>query len=535
MKSFIVRSLSLAMMVTASTTLYAQDPTFTWGQEAKIENADLRIDEYIGHDDGAIYAIRESGSVSNRQVRLLKFNTNTYNLEFDKDINTSSGVMGNSYTQNDVLFSRSLGKTIVTGWHWSKEDQKVTAGLHVVGATGVWNDADRVDLIDYKAEKLLKSGNVEFNISEDGSKLIVLCEKPTNKELNERIRLAVYNTATWEVLWDKDIEYSLPDATFKRNAPFVDNAGNGYIVKKNKVKMNNFAIQVYCMNAATQEWKNFDINLWENQLGDYRVMQKGGNNLMLVGLTYPDGKSTSSPNGFVRIDMTASDAKATRTPFDKDLCLKFMSEKRFAKGKLNIEGLRFRDIIANENGETWFFMEKWTESKTAIEGSMGQYTYTRNYKDMVVIKLDGEGKYQWSSVVKRQQNRTYKDVTQDYGHYQYGVVNGKAYVIWSLLNQETSLYAWKTNAGAKMKTREVFGSNAQYSIFYYELDENGVNPFEGKKFNSMPMGRFYKDPGFHNPMVTIPGLCYPLEDRIIVYTELYPSRLRYRIGAISFQ
>lgn len=525
----------LAVAVSAISMLsYGQTPVFNWGAETKLDNAEMRIDRYIAYTDDAIYAVRESGSVSNKQVHLLKYNKNDFSLAFDKDINTSSGVMGNSYSQSDVFFSKSLNKTLVTGWSWNKDDQMVTAGVHVVGVTGVWSQDARIDLIGYKAEKLLRSGNVEFNVSEDGSKLIVLCEEPTDKEQNERIKLAAYNTETWDMLWSKDITYDLPDANFKRNEVFVDNEGNGFVVKKNKVKLNNYSVQVYRLNAADQSWTATDIDLGENQLLEYKVVQPTGKPLKLVGLIYPNGKSPTSPCGFVHIKMTADNVDGKHTLFPQELCTKFMPEKRYLKGKTDLSNMNYRGIVTNDAGDVWFFLEEFTESKTSVEGQMGVYKYNRVYKDGLVIKTDNDGTYNWSGVLRREQKRTYDNVEDDYGHYQYAVVNNKAYIIWNLLNQETSFYAWKDKNGAKMKTHEVFGSNAQYPVFFMEFDENGINSCAGETFDSRPMIKFFKG-GFNYTMVNIPELGYSMNDRIMVYTELYPTKLYYRMGSITFE
>ncbi len=511
---------------------YAQVPTMTWGAEQKTTDDAGRIDRIIGHSDLHVYAVREYGPTTNKKIELQVFDRANFNLIVSSDINTSGGVMGNSYSSSDVLYSKTLDKILVTGWAWNKEDQKVTAGVHVVGATGVWNSNDRIDLIDYRAEKLLRSGNVEFNLSPDGSKLIVLAELPMDKETNEMIKFACYSTSDWSQLWMKDITFDTPDANFKRNDVYVDNEGNGYIVKKNKVKLNRYTIQIHSVSASSKTWAVHDVEMGENQLGPYRVLQSENGDMKLYGVTYPDGKTESSPNGTIQAVLDGGTVVSKRSDFAKDLCTMFMNEKRFLKGKTDIGNTYLRDIKINGKGEAWYFMEQFSESKLSVEGKPGVYRYARTYKDIIVMKLGSDGSFQWASAIGREQKRTYDNIEDDYGHATYALINDEAYVIWNLLNQASSFYAWKTNDGRKMKTNEVFGSNAVFSIFYSKINASGENQFTDKVFQSMPFGKFYKS-GFNNPSVNIPNITYQADNELILYAELYPTGLRYQMGKMT--
>jgi len=83
-----------------------------------------------------------------------------------------------------------------------------------------------------------------------------------------------------------------------------------------------------------------------------------------------------------------------------------------------------------------------------------------------------------------------------------------------------------------MKTNEVFGSNAVFSIFYSKINASGENQFTDKVFQSMPFGKFYKS-GFNNPSVNIPNITYQADNELILYAELYPTGLRYQMGKMT--
>jgi hypothetical protein len=95
-------------------------------------------------------------------------------------------------------------------------------------------------------------------------------------------------------------------------------------------------------------------------------------------------------------------------------------------------------------------------------------------------------------------------------------------------------YGWDLPDKRKMKIEEVFGSKAAYGIFYTVLDESGKNLFEDQVFKCKPISDFYKD-GFNFKMINHPEMSCVHDNRLYVYTALYPTKLRVRRGYISFE
>src|SRR5688572_8223400 len=83
---------------------------------------------------------------------------------------------------------------------------------------------EKVELTSFPAEKAMNSGNFQVNVSEDGTKIVVMCELPFVKEAMEKCIVIVYDN-TFKELWKKEYEFPYSSEKAPHNDVFVNNSG----------------------------------------------------------------------------------------------------------------------------------------------------------------------------------------------------------------------------------------------------------------------------------------------------------------------
>lgn len=533
-----MRTTLIVALVILGIGAFAQSPTYNWAETIKLEKADLLPDRTIfaSSDDALFSYVRKGNDMQTQILTFYKHNKTTFEQEFKTSIHPTIGVMGDNFTTDDWLYSTATNNIYVLGNYWNKEEAKITTRVYTITGSGLYKKDEFISLLDYPAAKWLKSGDLDFAISPDGTKLAVKAEMPRVKKSNEKLILAVYEVATWEELYRKDIQLDMEDKAFKYNTIYVNNAGDIFMHKKMKVKGTNFQNITYSLSAKDQSWNKKAIDIGENQVGDFEV-KTANNTFVMVGVTYKNGNYATATNGFVHLTASGGNINASHTVYPEKLCLDYISQTKYEKGSTTISNLRFKGLEVSENGDGWLFLERMAESSKMVEGDPSKSRITREYKDAVILKLSANGEPQWHRSIKRQQRvsgigRGLSKEIDDYARYSYMVHNNKAYVIWNMVNPPNGT-AWKTKDNVLVNVKEAFGNMASYAVFYTTFDENGYSPFEERVYSSKPMVNMFKS-GFSQAMYINPETTFADNGKFYINAELY-SGIRYRMGSVSFE
>lgn len=169
--------------------------------------------------------------------------------------------------------------------------------------------------------------------------------------------------------------------------------------------------------------------------GDFRIAKNGDIMLtvlyqkqMPAGVYFEDWGAIGY--AIMRIDPNSSKVTLDKaTSFEKDLILKYVSEKKYNKGR-GIDLLKIKDVIENPDNSLVILTEQ--SMGGAFGGSNGSAGVTDYlYKDIVIIKLNSDGSQAWVKNIHKKQDDGFpyfSDMTLSFGYY---VTGSTMYIIYN--------------------------------------------------------------------------------------------------------
>lgn len=249
---------------------------------------------------------------------------------------------------------------------------------------------------------------------------ILLCYRNAPKERDDRINFDVLGfhvfDANLEKQWGGNIKMPYTEKVMNNLAYGIDKDGNAYMLayiteKKNFELFSISESQELTTHELDVEGSLFfkKMNLYENADGNLVVAGLYSNGLDFKMSWTGSSTYSYNVNGIVQYTMTKDgDVLSTNDiefPIElinmyKSARAKASNERRESKGKAGISDLQMREIVTNEDGSTIFLAEQHYSKRVYSGNSTKTYYY---FADMVITKIDKDGKVAWQKKVPKSQ------------------------------------------------------------------------------------------------------------------------------------
>lgn len=528
--------LSLALLLISSIAgVFAQNVTVSSTEEYTNDLPNAYWTSVLGQDNTGYYLLREYGPVSDLSIVLEKYSP-SLKLLFSSDIESSSG------TINDSKFHRltemSNGRIFIFLEGWNKEQQQNSFTVKEVNADGSVNEAE-VLLEKEPSSGQMKSANYSISFSPDGSKLLVLTEKPFEKGGKEKIRLQVFNTSDFSSIWKKDLTLENESTRYPRNEIIVDNKGVAYLFKDDKLSLKEHVYSLQTVSAdksATEQ-----ISLPNYNLGQKKMMINRAGDLLICATLVPPGGSDTDWQGIWYFQSNASGAVLQNkvSSIGTQILSLLTSQKNAEKEGYVLQNFVLKDILLKSNGDVLFLAEEQRTSKSIIgESNPPKYEYELLFGNAIAISLDNTGNTNWATTINKKQEEKTLDPKTAFGSFAYQLKNDKLYITWNYMDifsdpPLNKFRYWIDLNGSKINIDNIFGKEAHYPTLLTVIDENGNFLYSDRTFSALPLEDIQKPNAFR--MAIDPNLFFITENGIILLSHMPGAEAkRYKFSTINY-
>lgn len=245
-----------------------------------------------------------------------------------------------------------------------------------------------VKLVNFPAEKAMNSGNFQVNVSDDGTKIAVLCELPFLKDSMEHAILYVFDN-NFKELWHMDFRFPYSSEKAPHNDIFVNNNGVVFDLKRVPVKKSFDFYTVFTFtNATTRKESKVDLGQ-DGHISTYKAAFTAAGDLYLAGYAFQDKKSginVETPTKAFVVKVSAADGTL---PVDK------VTEM---PSEANIKAAQ---LIVQADNTAFLIGENQYTTSTPVPNVPGQYDYEYQMEDITIMKFGADGTKLWSYIVDK--------------------------------------------------------------------------------------------------------------------------------------
>lgn len=514
---------------------FAQEVKVTSSPEIANQNLIATWTKALGQDETGFYVLKEFGSISNASVVLEKFSPK-FELLFSTSIESTSGTFNDSKLHRYTTMKN--GKVYVFLVGWSKAKQQNSFHVREVNEDGSLSDRT-FELETEPATGQMKSANYSYSFSPDGSKLLVLTDKPFNKGAKESLRLQVFNTDDFSSIWKKDLTLENESDRFDGNQIIVDNQGTAFLLKD--VKISNKE-HIYQLITTGKDFSNLSgLDLQGYGLGQRKLNIDAAGNLLIAGTLVPAGRRDTDwqATWFLKANAKGEVLVNKVEALGKELLSKLVTQKNAEKEGFTLDNHVIKDILLKEDGGIMLLMEEQRETKTAIPQSVPPvYEYSLFYGNAIVISMDDKGNRLWNAVIEKNQAQRSLDSKIVFGSYAYQLKNDKLYVVWNytqvLSDPPLNKFRyWVDRSGAKINIDNLYGKEAFFPTLLTVLDANGNFDYRDRTFNSLPLDNIQKGNSF--PMAVNPLIFFPTAKGMLILSRMPGIEAkRYKFNSIAY-
>lgn len=272
---------------------------------------------------------------------------------------------------------------------------------------------------EFKKGLFNKYGSFKVILSDDRSKFGAYYDLPYAKGEAEKFGISVFDQDFQKTM---GVEVSLPvtDELMTLGTPHLSNAGKFYISAREVIEKNFFGrpsdITHHIYGVSKEgELSDYKIDLVDKYIYEYTYGTNEKEDLICTGLFGIKGKSGVAGGFYVRMD--GSNGQIAEASY-KDFPLEFITagwsdkekqkaEKKQDKGKGNptLYSYDIRDIVPLADGSAIFTAEQFYIRVVTTVDSQGnrRTTYYYYYNDIIALKLNKEGKFEWYAKIPKHQ------------------------------------------------------------------------------------------------------------------------------------
>lgn len=534
MKVFLNAILVCAALCTGQ-FLYAQEPSYVWGEPATNDFPEREIDKLLVLDDQGFVILRKYEAPTTVATYWLEYYSPELNYQTTVALNFSVGVMGDSYFIEDIRVANGKMWAFIT--HWDKTagtNELLLRELDLNGELGT-----PITLATIKAEKMRNSGTYRWNFSKDESVLVVLQEEAAEKKVNGRISVTTYLTDSFEKIdsFPADLSWSSKDTRDVK--VFVDKNANTICYFSYSFKPGLSYMVKTCSNAG--KWADHSIKLQPDaQIEDFNLSYDNDDEATVYA-TYTNepsnfdkklhGKIFMHFNG--KLELVNNDVSA----FESQIVSYFMNEKVASDAdKSRLEDFYLKDVLVRKDGKMLVLMEKLRYKSNMIAGTSPiQYSYEWHYGNVLVQCIDPKtGELSWWQTFSKGQDLT-SNLSQDlYGSFIYHLKEDRLFLIWN--NTDLSVpsippASWTEPDGTKYVKKKAFDEKTMHGSFLHVIEPDGFLAYEEKKFG-LPLFSLHKGAVFEMSITT--PFYFELHGDLVVMSAMHNGGKRYRFGFIGF-
>lgn len=535
-----INILLLAML--CLTTAWAQDFTLVSTPEAVNELNYSHWDEALGQDETGFYTIGKlNTSISNQQIYLKKFSP-SLNLLFTKNIPASFGTFNDSKTYLGTEMAN--GQIFVFYRGWDKNERQVSIHVKMLNPETGNLSNDFVLLESEFSKSQMNSANFVYSFSPDGSKMLVLTEKPFEKKQSEEVRLQVFNTADFSSLWKKDLVLKDEYKRGRSNSIAVNNNGISYIFKEFIESSTERKYSLVTTNAVSSSTTPITFN--EYIIGETNIFIDEEGNLNVGAILSDQPKffsvSVGSESNWQGLwlfkagedgNVMANTTYALTSP---ELQALTANAKRESIPGKNI--FKLKDVIKDASNGTVFLIEHTAEKRNTIPNSSPiAYEYNLTHKGIYAIAFDENNAYRWNQVLNKNQVEMTLDPKLYYGSFTHTFVNDKLYLFWNYMEvryESGSGYRYWINENNQMiNIDHLYGKEALHPTLMTVIDNQGNFEYGNRAFQSLPLHSIQM--GNFVAMAMNPALSFGIQNGIILISQMPGGpALRYKLSQVNF-
>ncbi len=420
------------------------EASVTWAEEQK-ESRRSSLGEVIGRNKNGIYVAKAEYGL----LRVTNFTLEHYddNMKLVKshEHELKGGRMKKFYVGTMMvgdqiyLFTSVKDKAKKKNYFYVQTVNMKTMRMN--------DDAKKMSTVDFDGSIAANSGAFDFELSRDKSKVLVINTFPFKKNQPAKYGLSVFDK-DFKKLYSKNVKLSTSDKLFDVQDFRIDNEGNVHVLgklffekrKDTRKGEVNYQHQLLSYYDALERVEKNTIRVNDKYLNDMQIaIDKNGD--FACGGFYSSNASDNVDGTFwLKLDgETTEIISENYKEFDIDFItqnvkerVKKKLEKKEKKGK-SIELYKFQldEIIFHGDGGAVLVGEQYYVSVLTSTDANGRTTttYIYNYRDIIVVKISGEGEIEWAEKIpKRQVSRNDGGF---YSSYQLSIVKDKLYFIFN--------------------------------------------------------------------------------------------------------
>lgn len=227
----------------------------------------------------------------------------------------------------------------------------------------------------------------KVGVSPDGSKIIVLTEKPHSKGKKEMVVFNVYNQKFEQLRTKPYLMNAVYSQKRRINVLIINNNGDVYILKRYRNQTQSKYYVISYASSGNVSFKEFKLNYKPIQDAQYSLDEEG---MLIVGGTFTSPNSLRAEGSYIaKFDAGANMIYRKEYGFRQETMLAFTTEKMLKKNGLGLYGFRANSVVIQKENISLILehRESKANSKTGIN---------KEIKDGVIVcSFDQKGNFIW--------------------------------------------------------------------------------------------------------------------------------------------
>lgn len=526
--------LSLLVCLLAGQSLFAQEPSYTWGEPASNDFSERTLDQLLVLDDLGFVLLRKYTDNTFTTHYWIEFYNQQMKFEGTNEVAFQGGVMGNSFSIDGIEVANGTIYAFVS--HWNKEKGINTLNLNELSLDGQLTDLGQIGAI--AAQKMGNRGMYQPIFSPDGNKLLLLSEMPFVKKAQEVIQLTCYQLDGLKELWKHDETLSYPSKRASNNEVTVDNQGRALLFKKFWEKpawqYNLFTF------SPTAGWKELgDQGLAGKQVEDFHMSLDAKGNVFCFG-SYTNKPSAYNRDlhGMINIrfngQMEVLEANVGNWP--TNIVSHFGGDKLASNpDKSKLEDFYIKDVLSRNDGKELVLLEQRREDKQTIAGSSPmQFSYQWNYRAVLVLCIDpATGVMDWWQTFDKSQEVKNNIDLDNFGSFVYHLKEDRLFLLYNnttLSGASIPPANWTEPDGTRYVKHKAFHDKTVHATFMHVIEPDGILAYENRKFG-LPLFNLHEGAVFEMSLTT--PFFFELNGVLVVMSSMHNGDKRYRFGTIG--
>lgn len=525
---------SLVLIFCALSIGYAQEVHVSSTEEYTNQLEEGYWKRVLGQDETGFYLLRQFGPISSETIMLEKYSP-SLKLLYATNIQATSGTINDSKLHRFTEMSN--GKVYVFLEGWNKVQQQNSFLVHEVLDDGTISK-DYVILETEPATSLSKAAHYSISFSPDGSKLLVLTEKPYVKGAKETLRLQVFNVTDFSSLWSQELTLENDVEKGPVNDIIVNDSGVAYVFKDIRIsdKLHNYQL----MTVDKDQYKIAVVDLKGYAPCQKKMLIDPKGNILIGGMLGPyDFRSTDwQATWYFQADELGQILQNKVAPLGEELLSFLVSAKDAAKENFKLKNYFLKDILLKTNGEILMLTEYIMEDSKPISIASLVYEYSLNNGNAVILSFTADGNRGWNRILEKNQIDQTTDPKQSFNSYAYQLLEDKLYLVWNYtdIKSDPPFYKyryWLDNNKNKINIDNLFGKEAIYPTMLTVLDNEGNFSYEDRTFKSLPLHAIQQPNAF--AMAVDPNVFFPTKKGMIILSHMRGMKAkRFKFSTITY-